>query len=135
MSTSNTERQLGAGGVFAAAVLLMLVGAWQILTAISALAKDEIYVTGFKYVWQFNLTSWGWIHLILGALLILVGIFVLRGALWATVIGIVLAVLSALANFMWIPYQPIWAIISIAVDVFIIWALAMHRKDVRTLGY
>ena len=58
---------------------------------------------------------------------------ILRGAEWAAIVGIALACLSALANFMWLPYQPVWAILIIALDVLIIWALATRPKAIQLL--
>jgi hypothetical protein len=75
-------------------------------------------------------TSWGWIHLIGGVVVALAGFFVFSGALWARSIGIVLAGLSAIANFLFIPYYPFWSLLMIALDVFVIWALAVHGREV-----
>ena len=133
VDTTTRAQQWGAAGGFTAGVLLLLGGAWSIVVGVSAVAKDLIYVVGPKYVWQLDLTSWGWIHLLLGAGLIVTGVFVLRGATWAAVTGIVLAGLSALANFMWLPYQPLWAVLVIALDVFIIWSLARPREAIHLL--
>lgn len=128
-----SSQRWGAGGVFTAGVLLLLSGGWQVLIAISALANDQLYVIGGQYIWKFDLTIWGWIQLLIGVALIVVGIFVLRGAGWAAVVAAVLATVSALLNFMWLPYQPVWAALVIALDVFIIWALGGHRDDIHLL--
>jgi hypothetical protein len=132
--TSGAKENWAAGAVAAAGILLLMAGAWQILMALSALVNDKLFVVGVEYLWKFDLTAWGWIHLVLGALLILTGIFVLRGAAWAAFTGILLAGLSALANFMWLPYQPIWGIVIIALDVLIIWALATRRNALRMVN-
>ena len=68
-------------------------------------------------------TGWGWIHLIMGALLIATGVGLFSRQTWAGVMAIFLAALSALANFFFIPYYPFWAILVIALDVWVIWAL------------
>lgn len=138
-ATETTERPSSggawaAGAIFTAAVLLMLAGGWQILQGLSAIFNDKVFVVGVSYVWEFDLTAWGWIHLLLGIILVVVGIFLLRGAGWAAITGIVVAGISALANFMWLPYEPVWAALIIALDVLIIWALASHRHAVRRVG-
>ncbi|WP_280718871.1 hypothetical protein [Kitasatospora sp. MAP5-34] len=98
-------------------------GAMAIFEGIAAIAKDDLFVTTAHYVFRFSLTSWGWIHLVLGIVVLLAGFALIGGALWARAVGVVLAGLSLLANFLWLPYYPFWAIVLIAVDIFIIWAL------------
>jgi hypothetical protein len=73
----------------------------------------------------------GWIHMILGVIVALAGFGLLAGRTWARAVGITLAVLSAIANFMFIPYHPFWALLVIALDVFVIWALAAHGGELR----
>ena len=75
------------------------------------------------------MTGWGWIHLILGIVVALAGFYVLSGRLWARIIGITMALFSAIANFFFIPYYPVWSVLIIALDVFVIWALATYRGD------
>lgn len=135
MSTTTPPRdqQWAAGAIFTAGVLLLLVGVWQAAAGISAILKDAVYVVGIEYVWRLDVTTWGWIHLALGALLVVVGVFVLKGAAWAAWTGIVLAGLSAVANFMFLPYQPLWSGLIIALDVLIIWALATRREAIHLL--
>lgn len=109
--------------VFAAAMLLML-GIWQVFMGIAAIAKGEFFVLAPNYIYEFNIGTWGWIHLILGIIMVVAGIFLFQGATWARAVGIVLAVLSAISNFFFLPYYPLWSIVVIALDVFVIWALA-----------
>ena len=131
---SETEG-FAAGAIFTAGVLLLLAGLWQAFIGLVALLKDTntLLVVGEKWVFSFDVTAWGWIHVLVGAALFVVGIFVLRGALWAGIVGIGIAGLSALANFIWLPYYPIWAILIITLDVIIIWALAAHRRSIHIL--
>jgi len=131
----NETQGFAAGAVFSAGVLLLLAGLWQGFLGLVALFKDNdtLIVVGQKWIFSFDVTAWGWIHLLIGAALFIVGVFVLRGALWAGVVGIGIAGLSALANFLWLPYYPIWAILIITLDVIIIWALAAHRGSIHLL--
>ena len=112
-----------------AGVLMILSGLWGVLAGISAIFNDQVYLTTPAYVYSFDLTGWGWIHLILGAVVAAAGVGVVRAATWAVVVGITLASLSALVNFAFIPYYPVWSILIIAVDVAIIWALATYRRE------
>jgi hypothetical protein len=115
-----------------AGVVMIVGGVWGVLAGISAVLHDQVYVTTPQYLYTFDLTSWGWIHLIVGAILAVSGVGVLQGATWARVIGIAAAVLSLIANFAFIPYYPIWSILIIALDVIVIWALATYRPAART---
>ena len=114
--------------VFAAA-MLMFAGLSQALWGIAALFNDEFLVRVGGYIYAFDSTVWGWIHLILGAGLVAVGIFILSAKPWAYIIGIILAALNALLNFLWLPVSPLAAIVLIAINVIIVWALATSRKD------
>ena len=119
------------GFVLFAGVMMIMAGAFQAFSGLVALFEDEFYVATRNYLFQFDATTWGWIHLIGGALVAVAGFAVMAGQTWARVVGIILAVLSAIANFTFLPYYPFWAIIIIAVDVFVIWALAVHGRDVK----
>jgi hypothetical protein len=124
MSASHTESAWAEGiGIFAGAALLT-VGIFQFLEGVSAAAKDNVFVSTRNYVFEFDLTTWGWVHIVLGIVIAVVGGAILVGQRWALVGGIVLAVVSALMNFVWLPYYPAWAILIIALDVAVIWALS-----------
>jgi hypothetical protein len=112
-----------------AGVLMIIAGLWGVLAGIAAIFNDEVYLRTPAYVYSFDLTGWGWIHLILGAVVAAAGVGVVRGVTWAVVVGVTLASLSALVNFAFIPYYPIWSILIIALDVAIIWALATYRRE------
>jgi len=103
---------------------MILSGAMALIQGIAAVLKNHIYVSTPNYVMKFDVTAWGWIHIILGGLLILTGFVLFTGATWARALGIFFAVLSIFANFFFIPYYPFWAFILIGLDVFVIWALA-----------
>ncbi|MGW2095059.1 DUF7144 family membrane protein [Promicromonospora sukumoe] len=107
-----------------AGVMLIMVSVFQILQGIAATAAGTVYVTGAEYVFQLDVTTWGWIHIVVGAIALATGIGVLAGQTWAYVAGIVLAAVSALANFAFIPYYPFWTLLIIAFDVAVIWALS-----------
>ncbi|MFD3696915.1 hypothetical protein ACFWUZ_12310 [Streptomyces sp. NPDC058646] len=112
-----------AGGTMFAAVLLLVDGILGVIKGIAGIAKDDVYARQGAYVFKFDVAAWGWIHLLLGIVLIVVGAGLLKGSLWARTTGVVLAAFSVIINFMWLPYTPIWAIVSIAIAVFVIWAL------------
>ena len=90
----------------------------------AAAAKDDLFVRTPNYVFSFDLTTWGWIHIVVGIVVAVVGGAILAGQRWALVAGIVLAIVSALMNFLWLPYYPVWAVVIIAFDIAVIWALS-----------
>jgi hypothetical protein len=118
------------GLIVFAGVLMIMAGGFQAIAGLVALFQNEFYVATRNYLLQFDATSWGWIHLLLGLMVLFAGFAVLSGQTWGRVVGITLAVLSALSNFAFIPYYPFWALAIIALDVFIIWALAVHGRDI-----
>ena len=130
MSTSTTSDphpvRNGFAGIttIAAGVLLTAAGILGILQGIAAIANDDLFVVGPEYTYSFDLTGWGWIHLIVGILAVLTAIGLFAGSTWARIVAIVLAALSIVANFMWLPYYPWWSVLVIALDVLVIWAVA-----------
>lgn len=111
------------GGVAFAGMLMIMSGAFQAIAGLVAIFDDDFYVIGRNYTFDLDVTAWGWIHLLIGALLLLVGFSLLARRAWAGIVALTLALLSAVANFFFIPYYPFWAIVVIALDVWIIWAL------------
>ena len=111
------------GGLTFAATMLVLIGIFQVIAGLVAIFNDDFYVLTQNYTFDLDASGWGWIHLIIGIAVILVGYFLYAGATWAGVTAIVLAVLSAVSNFFFIPYYPFWSILVIALAVWVIWAL------------
>jgi hypothetical protein len=117
------------GVVTFAAVTLFTLSIFQILQAIAAIARDEVFVAGINYAYAIDISTWGWIHLVLGIIGVAVGLGLLADQTWARVAGIGVAVLVALANFAWLPYYPLWSILVIAFSVLVIWALTTQMKE------
>ena len=121
----------GAVGVTVfAAVMLIIGGTMQALQGLVALVNDTFYVVGEEYLFQFDVTSWGWIHLILGIVVAVAGFSLLQGATWARTVAVIVASVSIIANFVWLPYYPLWSLILIGLGVAVIWAVTMHGRDV-----
>ena len=125
-----TSGRWASGFVVFAGVMMIILGVFHALAGLTAILEDKFYVVTPNYLYSIDVTSWGWIHLIGGVIVAAAGFFVFSGALWARSIGIVLAGLSAIANFLFIPYYPFWSLLMIALDVFVIWALAVHGREV-----
>ncbi|WP_232718750.1 DUF7144 family membrane protein [Gordonia metallireducens] len=122
--TLSAKQGIAAGTSIGAAIILIVVGVVQLAQGIAAVAKDEVFVRGIEYVYKFDISTWGWIHIVLGAIAIIVGAGLVSGAGWARFTAIVIAGLSIIANFLWLPYYPWWSILVIALDVVVIWAVS-----------
>src|SRR5436309_923375 len=103
------------------------------LAGLVAIIDDTFYVKGPKYVFQFDTTQWGWIHLILGIVIFLAGLALFSGAVWARIVGVILSLISAVVAFAWVPWYPFWGLTIVAIAVFVIWSLTAHGRDVRDM--
>jgi hypothetical protein len=128
------DRRSRSGGAVGftifAGVMMMMAGIWHAITGFAGILEDQFYVTTPNYVFEFDATTWGWVHLIVGIIVALAGFALFSGAVWARVLGVVLASLSMIANFAFIPFYPLWSIVITAVDIGIIWALTAHGRDI-----
>ncbi len=112
-----------AGGITFAACVLVLIGAFQLIAGLAAVFDDEFYVVTNNYTFNLDVSAWGWIHLLLGVLLVATGFGLFARSTWAGVTALVLVMVSAVVNFFFIPYYPFWSIVVIALDMWVIWAL------------
>ena len=124
---SQADSGWAMAGVAFAATMMLIIGAFQVIAGLAAILDDEYFVRVRGYAFHLDITAWGWIHLILGVALIATAFGLFSRAAWAGVVAIVLVVLSAIDNFFFIPYQPFWALLLIALDVWVIWALTRPR--------
>jgi hypothetical protein len=120
-----------AGFIVFAATMMILVGIFHAIDGLVALFDNDFYVVTRAYTFQFDVTSWGWIHLVLGVVVATAGWGLLSGRTWARAVAIILAGLSLIANFLFIPYYPFWSMIATAINIFVIWAVAAHGRELR----
>jgi hypothetical protein len=125
----STKQGIASGTSIGAAAIMVTVGLIQFFQGLAAVLENEMFVVGVQYVYKFDLTTWGWIHLILGILVAAVGLALFTGAGWARVSAIIVAAVSILANFLWLPYYPAWSLLIIALDIVVIWAVATWQPD------
>ena len=132
---SDTSQTSGAAGLTAlAGILMVLLGGWWMITGFIAIVNDDFFVVTQEWIFQFSSTSWGWTHLILGFVVLLAGIGLFSAAVWARTVGVILAVVSGLVAFAWLPYYPVMGIIFVTMSVLTIWALTVHGRDIAQ-GY
>ena len=111
------------GGITFAVVMMAMIGLFQIIAGLVAIVDDDFYVVTQNYTFDIDTSAWGWIHLLLGIGLMIAGWSIFSGKTWAGVVALTLAMLSALANFFFIPYYPFWSLVMIALACWVIWAL------------
>jgi len=135
MSTTSQRQQHQYSGAavtatVTAGIFMMMVGAMHLIQGLIALFNDEFYVAGKEYLFQFDITSWGWIHVIAGLVVGAAGMALFQGAVWARSVAVGVACLSILANFVWLPYYPLWSLTVIAFNILVIWAVTAHGRDI-----
>jgi hypothetical protein len=131
MSSAHGRETVGGlslGSALFAGVLMIMVGIFHMIAGLAAVIDDEFFVVTNQYAFEVDTTTWGWIHMVSGAIVAIAGFAVLSGHLWARIFAIIVAMLSAVANFFWIPYYPFWSILIIAIDIVIIWGLATYGR-------
>ena len=114
------------GFVGFAGMMLILIGSFHAFAGLAAIFEDDYFVVTRNYLYDIDVTVWGWLHLILGIFAIIAGFNIYSGASWGRVVGMTFAVVSAIGNFFFIPYEPVWAILIIALDVLVIAALSTY---------
>jgi hypothetical protein len=120
------------GWVIFAGIMLIMVGTFQIIEALTALFRHSYYaVNNNQLLVRVNYTGWGWIHLVLGALLVCAGFGLFAGQMWARVVGVLLAGLSAVANLVFIAANPFWSLTVIFLDILVIYAISVHGREMR----
>jgi hypothetical protein len=138
-STYRERSGAAVGWTAFAAIMLIMIGTFHAIAGLAGIIENEFYsvvpaagteATGDVYFLQFDATTWGWIHLIGGLIILFAGFGLFRGAVWARTIGVIVAVISAIVSFAWLPWYPVWSITIIAIDVAVIWALTAHGRDI-----
>jgi hypothetical protein len=127
--TGGRHRGAVIGFTALAGTLMVLGGLWMVTIGVVALSHGHVFNSAPAYTFRYNIRGWGWTELALGIVVFAAGMCVFLGMTWARYVGAFLAVLSAIANFVFIPYQPLWSIVLIALDAFIIWALLTPRRQ------
>jgi len=121
-----------AGWAAFAGFMLIMIGVFHAIAGLVEIIDDDFIAVGANYVFKFNTQTWGWIHLLGGIIVLFAGFGVFNGAVWARTVGVIVALVSAGANFAWLPYNPFWSIIMIVVDILVIWALTAHGRELAS---
>jgi hypothetical protein len=119
------------GWIAFAGFILILGGSFMMLAGLGGIINPDAYVVGKDNILKLSTTSWGWWHLIVGAVVFLSGLGVFAGNILARTVGVIAALVSAISAFVWMPIYPVWGIIIIAMDFAVIWALTAHGRDIQ----
>lgn len=111
------------GGMAFAATVMTMVGVFQVVVGLAAIFDDNFFVVARHYTFNLDTTAFGWVHLIIGVLMVGAGFSLFGRKAYGAVMVLFLASISAIANFFFIPYYPFWAIVVIALDVWVIWSV------------
>jgi hypothetical protein len=110
-------------GMWFAASLMTLIGTFQVLAGLAAIVNKDFFIVTPHYTYDLNVTAWGWITLIIGVILACAGAALFSGKPWAAIFTLLIAGLSAVNNFLFIPYYPWWSLLVIALDAWVIWSI------------
>jgi hypothetical protein len=116
-----------AGHVLAAA-LMIFAGLVTIFVGITGIVRGTFFPVVANYTYSFGPFGRGVVDLIIGAVILAAGACLLLGMMWARVVGVALAIINGVANFLFLPFAPLWSIVLIALSIFIIWALTTHGR-------
>ena len=121
------------GWIIFAGTMLVILGIFHAIQGLVALFNDSVYLVGPKgLVVNVDYTAWGWIHLLGGIVVALAGVSLFAGRMWARILAIVVAVVSAIINVLFLPAYPIWSTMMIAIDVLVIWAVTVHGSEMKS---
>jgi hypothetical protein len=136
--TAETDTRYGdaptgwTGWVVFGGVMLIMLGAFQIIQGLVALFDDGFYLVASNgLVVNVNYNTWGWVHTVIGVIGVLAGLGLLAGNMVARVVGVAVAFLSALVNVAFISAYPVWSTILITIDVIVIYAIIVHGRELQ----
>lgn len=131
-SSGDLQPTLWAGWVMFGSAMMVMLGAFHIVQGLVALVRSEYFrVRPDGLTVSIDYPGWGWVHLVLGSVVLAAGIGVLFGQIWARVVGVLVAMTSAVVNFAFLAAYPLWSTTMIALDVLVIWALTVHGAELK----
>lgn len=127
-----TEMTGWVGWIAFAATMMVMLGAFHVMQGLVALFNDEYYLVGKSGLTvHLDYTTWGWVHVIGGLVVAAAGVSLFTGRIWARMVGVLVAMVSAFVNIGFLSAYPIWSAIMIAIDILVIWALTVHGGEMR----
>jgi hypothetical protein len=127
---SSQQSNWAVGWTAFAGIMMVIQGIWWAIAGLVAIFEDTFFVITDDYIFKLDVTTWGWIHLILGLVVLFAGYGLFVAATWARVVGVIVAAVAGVVAFGWMPYYPVWGIVFIIASVAVIWALTVHGEDI-----
>ena len=121
--------RIRSGWVTFAAVIAGIVGVFNLLTGIAAIAEDDQTEALHEVLFGINITAWGWFWVIIGVLQIITAWLIYQRSVVGQTLGLIWAFIVAALSVFMIFVAPIWALIVMALSVTIIWALTAFPED------
>lgn len=118
-----------AGWIYFTGIMLWLLGFFEIIIGLTALFNSQYFVVLPNTIVNLSFTTWGWTHFLFGALILITGLAIFMGQVWARVVAVILAALVALTNLLFIAAYPVWSVIAIVICIFVIYALIVHGRE------
>ncbi|MFC4784223.1 DUF7144 family membrane protein [Nocardioides sp. MAHUQ-72] len=119
------------GWILFAATMMLMLGVFHAVQGLVAIFRDEYYVVGRSgLTLHVDYTVWGWVHLVLGLVVAGAGAGLLTAQMWARVVGVLAAGVSAVVNMAFLAAYPFWSVVVILVDVLVIWAITVHGREI-----
>lgn len=119
------------GWVYFAGILLVVRAFFQAFLGIVSLMKPSFYVVNDSHLAVYNYTAWGWVHLIMAVIFLTAGFSLFHGGMWGRVVGVLVAALGLVANLVFLPAHPVWALAAIVIDALILFALVVHGDEAK----
>lgn len=130
MTQKHNEATGWVGWIYFASMMMLIIGGLQIISGLVALFRNTFYVVGSSGLVVWNYTTWGWVQIIIGILLVVTGLSITSGRTWARVVGSLVVVINAIGNIAFLPAYPIWSVIALIIDGFVLYALTVHGREV-----
>lgn len=132
MSSSTPSRTLWVGWIAFAGVLMLLAGMFNVIGGLAAVFTDDVFATGPSGgALVLSVTGWGWVHLLWGLVLFVAGLGLFSGNVLARGLAVVLVALNMVTHMLLMPAYPFWSLLTIAIEVLVIWALTVHGHELR----
>jgi hypothetical protein len=133
LAAASAGESAWVGWIAFGGMMMILLGAFHAIQGLVALLREEYFLVDESgLVLNVDFTAWGWVHVVVGVVAVMAGIGVMRGQVWARVVGTMLAMVSALLNLAFLAAYPMWSVLTITLDVVVILALTVHGSEVRS---
>ncbi len=122
-------RSNAAGWAVFAAVMMLVIGGLDALYGLAAILNNEVVIVGGHGVIVADITTWGWVTLILGLVLCLTGAGLLAGNSVARWTAVFVIAVNMILQLPWFPAAPLWTVLMIVLSVIVIYQLTAHWEE------